>query len=392
MRKNKVAVLGKGTAGTQALIHLNRFLPDVDITWYFDPSKPAQSVGEGSTLDFPRNLYNNMGFFHEDLRKVSGTFKTGIYKENWGNTGKSFFHHFNPPETAYHFSAVELQEYIYQKMKGQVTIIEKSVNSEEVDADFILDSSGRPESFDDFEISRYIPVNAAHVIQSSWEYPQFDYTLTIAGKHGWIFGIPLQNRLSVGYIYNSDISSEEDLVEEMSEVFDRYGLSPASEPNRLKFKNYYRKQNYSRGGALAHNGNASFFLEPLEATSVGTMDLVNRAAFDIWTGEKSFHQANGEYLEFMHQTELVIMMHYAAGSAFKTDFWEFAQEKGIKKLEDSKTDMQLKKVLDLSSQIKEARFSPGINSVREYGPWWVGSFVENINGLGLQSRINKIFN
>ena len=392
MKKRRVAVLGKGTAGTQALIHFNRFLEGVEIVWYFDPKKPAQSVGEGSTLDFPTNLYHNLGFFHEDLKRVNGTFKTGIYKENWGSLDQSFFHHFNPPDAAYHFSAVELQDYIYEKMKDVVTVVEGSVELEDVDADFILDSSGRPENFSDFEISEYIPVNAARVVQCAWDYPRFDYTLTIAGKHGWIFGIPLQNRCSIGYIYNKDISNEEDLLEEMNEIFDKYNLVPSSEPNNLSFKNYYRKQNYSRGGSVVHNGNASFFLEPLEATSVGTMDMINRMAFDVWTGSRPVNEANEEYLKFLRQTEFVIMMHYAAGSSFKTDFWDFAEERGIKKLESSTDDQELRKVLNTALEVKESRFAPGTNTVPEYGPWWIGSFIENINGLGLNDKIIKIFN
>jgi hypothetical protein len=390
MPKKRIAVVGKGTAGSQSLIHFARFFPNDEVVWYFDPNKPTQAVGEGSALEFPRNLYNNLGFFHNDLKAVNGNFKTGIYKENWGTTTKSFFHHFPPPNVAYHFNAVELQDYIYNLMKDKVTIVEDDVDYKTIDADFILNASGKPSSLDQFEESRYIPVNAAHVVQCKWDYPRFDYTLAIAGKHGWIFGIPLQNRCSVGYIYNKDISSEDDLQEDLDAIFKEYGLIPSSEPNRLSFNNYYRKENYEDFGRIAHNGNASFFLEPLEATSVGTMDRIQRTAFDIWNLRKSPEQANQEFQELMHQTELILMLHYAAGSPFKTKFWEFAKERGLKKIEDSKDDYKFRTIYNISKQLPEMRFAPTADQISDYGPWWAGSFSQNLRGLGLFNTIDGI--
>ena len=391
MKKKRVAVVGKGTAGSQGVLHFFRYLEDVEIVWYFDPARPTQSVGEGSTLELPSNMYNDIGFFNNDLKKVNGTFKTGIYKENWGLKNKEFFHHFPPPNASYHFSAVELQDYIHNFMKDKVEIVEKDVDYTQIDADFILNASGKPSSFDRFNTSNYIPVNAAYVVQCAWDYPAFDYTLCIAGKHGWIFGIPLQNRLSIGYIYNETISKEEDLLEEVAEIFDRYGLAPTKEPNRLSFSNYFRKTNYENQGRVVHTGNASFFLEPLEATSIGTMDRIQRAAFDIWTGAKTSFQANKEYLDLMHKTELVIMLHYAAGSKFGTDFWRHAEALGIKKLKDSSNDYEFNKLYKTIRNIEEMRFAPDPNQLPDYGPWWAGSFVQNLHGLDLFDRMDKIF-
>jgi hypothetical protein len=392
MSKKKISVVGKGTAGSQSLIHFLRYFPEHEITWYFDPTKPAQSVGEGSALQFPRNLHNNLGFFQKDLKTVNGTFKTGIYKENWGTKNKSFFHDFEPPGVGYHFNAVEMQNYIYEKVKDKVRIVEEEVDYKNLDTDFILNASGKPEGLDQFEKSDYIPVNAAYVVQCSWEYPKFEYTLAIAGKHGWIFGIPLQNRCSIGYIYNKDISLEEDLLEDMEKIFKRYGLTPSSSPNKINFDNYYRKENYEDGGRIVHNGNASFFLEPLEATSIGTMDNIQRTAFDLWNNNLTADEANHNYLKQMHQTELVLMLHYAAGSRFKSDFWKYAQELGIEKIKNSYTDLEFRRMFEVSKEISEMRFIQDFQRIGDYGTWWVGSFAQNLKGLDLYKKINKILN
>jgi len=391
MTKKRITVVGRGTAGSQAIAHFLRYMSDFEIVWAYDPSTPTQSVGEGSTLNLPRNMYHGLGFYPSDLPKVNGTIKTGIYKENWGTKQESFFHDFPAPQVSYHFSATELQNYIYEEVKGKVNILEESVDVYNADSTFVFNASGTPKTFEDFNISEYIPLNAAYIVQSPWDGPKFNYTLTIARKHGWVFGIPLQNRCSIGYMYNKDISTEEEIQEDIQEILDRYGLTPNKEPNKLEFKNYYRKQNYEAGGSLIHSGNSSFFLEPLEATSIGTMDRIQRAAFDIWSGNKSHHQANGEYLEFLHQIELIIMLHYAAGSPFKTPFWEFAQERGVQKIKDSANDIQFKNTYELVKQIPEMRFAPTPENFPDYGPWWSGAFVQNLTNLGLYPIMDSIF-
>lgn len=391
MKNKKIAIIGKGTAGSQAAAHFARFFPEAEIDWYFDPDKPAQSVGEGSTLELPNNLFNNLGFTHGTLKEVNGTFKTGIHKENWGRVRSSFFHDFPPPQSGYHFSAIELQEYTLKKLQGRVNVIAENTSADSVKADMILDASGKPSNLEEFYESEYIPVNAAYVVPAYWDKPQFDYTLTIASKHGWIFGIPLQNRLSVGYLYNSDISQKEDLLEEIFEIFDRYDVSPSEQHNSLSFKNYYRKNNFVEGGKIAYSGNASFFLEPLEATSISTMDRIQRSAFDVWSGSKSASQANKEYLSFMRQNEFMIMMHYAAGSIFDTPFWQHAQRLGNKKIQDSADDKEFKNLYQTIRNIKKFELSPRADLLKEYGSWWSGSFVQNFQGLGLYNILDNVF-
>jgi tryptophan halogenase len=391
MPKKRIAVVGKGTAGSQAIIHFARFFPDADITWYFDPKTPVQSVGEGSTLALPNNLFNNIGFTNEDLKKVSGTFKGGIYKENWGKAGNSFMHSFPPPSVGYHFNAVELQDYIYDIMKSRVKIFEGNVNYRDLTEDFIFNASGKRDMPQDFHESEYIPVNAAYITQCYWEYPRFDYTLTIAGKYGWVFGIPLQNRCSIGYIYNKNINTEQEVMEDVKWIFEKYNLTPSTTTNSLTFNNYFRKENYQQKGSWVHSGNASFFLEPLEATSVYTMDTIQRAAVDVWSGRKSSILANQEYTTTMRQIELMIMMHYASGSKFDTEFWSFAQERGIKRLEQASKDEHLKEICRSIKNIKSMNFAPRIESIRDYGSWWAGSFFQNINGLGLNKTMNDLF-
>lgn len=384
----KLVVIGRGTAGVQSAAHFSRYMENCDIEWHYDPNIKTQPVGEGSTLTFPTNLHSWIGFSHLDIDKLDGSFKTGIAKEGWGKEGKAFFHGFLPPEVAYHFNAIKFQEYMFNKLAGRVKFVEHNANSKDIDADFIMDCSGKPSSYDEFNLSEYINVNAVHVTQCFWDYPRFQYSLNIARPYGWVFGIPLHNRCSIGYMYNNKINTLEEVKEDVKYMFEKYNLTPSDTTNSFSFANYTRKKNYN--GRIAYNGNASFFLEPLEATSVGVMDTIQRSAFDLWSGSMSEQQAEDKYHLELKQIETFITMHYLDGSPFKTKFWEFAQERA------ERCFANISKDTAFVNLYKQARKTKAINDCYlaqgKYGQWWSGAFLQNIEGIGLYDKIDSYIN
>ena len=42
----KIAIIGKGTAGAQSVIHFLRHMSDCEIEWHYDPIISPQAVGE----------------------------------------------------------------------------------------------------------------------------------------------------------------------------------------------------------------------------------------------------------------------------------------------------------------------------------------------------------
>lgn len=388
MSKKRIAVIGKGTAGAMSLAHMVNEFPDDEVVWYFDPNKPAQSVGEGSTLNLPEDLNRNLHFFYHDLKKINGNYKNGVYKENWGT--QDFMHAFVPPVTSMHFSAVDLQKYIYDMFKDKVKIVEEAVSPYDVDADFVLNATGTPKDFSEFHKSEYIPVNAAHVVQCDWDFPRFDYTLAYAGRHGWIFGIPLQNRCSIGYLYNKDISTIEDLQQDMQDVFEKYNLTPSSQPNNLNFNHYFRKNNYEDGGRIVHNGNASFFLEPLEALSFAVTGSVYHHAAAVWKGNMDVEAANNEYIDYLKEIELMIMMHYAVGSRFNTPFWDYAKKLGIERMKQSVHTERFQKMYELSKNRINNKIFPTLEEEFYYAGWISYSWEQNLLGLGAMPLIEEL--
>jgi len=203
----KVSIVGRGTAGALGALHLNQYLDKskFEIEWLFDNSIPPQSVGEGSLPGFVVNLFQTSGFTHSRLSELGGSVKTGIYKSGWGG-GDSFTHDFSGSAIGYHFQAGMLHQYGLNYLKDKVSINDTHVgNTDNVDADFVLDCSGRPKEYGDDFVMADMVVNTARIWQCPWDFPIFNHTLTIARPYGWVFGIPLSNRLSIGYIYNRPI-------------------------------------------------------------------------------------------------------------------------------------------------------------------------------------------
>lgn len=385
----KIAIIGKGTAGCISASSIFNYTR-LEIDWYFDPKSPAQSVGEGSTIGFPEFLRKELDWTYPHIKSINSTFKHGIRKINWGGSG-DYVHPFPIESAGIHFNASKFQEKVIKQLGKNVNFIPKEVtNYSNIDADHILDCSGKPKDYKDYNISKGIPVNAAYITQCYWDNPTFDYTLTMARPYGWVFGIPLQNRCSIGYLYNSNINTEDEVKEDIKEIFKFLNITPSNQSNSLKFSNYYKKENFTE--RVTYNGNASFFLEPLEATSLSII-LHNLVLFrnNKFLEEISLTDCNKSYLNELKEIEFMISLHYLAGSKFNTEFWKFAKEKAIESFYDNRTpkwDFMYKKVLELQKLKKIHHFEEDRNLV--YGQWNIESYNINIKELDLFNQINNL--
>jgi len=388
----KIAVIGRGTAGCLAVAQslAEHFLVD----WYYDPEIPAWSVGEGSTIELPSTLERNVGFLFEDLIKCDGSLKVGIKKTGWGQINDNFFHQFGPGSHAYHFNASVLQDFLQKKLKDRyndkLKFIEMSVKLHDlIDSDYIIDCRGKPAQLNDFVESNYIPVNSVYVTQCYWEYSKFPYTLTIARPYGWVFGIPLQNRCSIGYLYNNKINTLEEIQEDVKIVFEDYNLTPSSTTNAFDFQNYQRKSNWS--GRIAYNGTASFFFEPLEATSLSCINQINNLSISFFKNKISEKHAQDIYNFQMSSSETVIMLHYLAGSQWNTEFWQYAKERAIQKIKNIPEFPEIFRYAMHPSFNTFTPLKPGLPD-KAFGTWAMQSLNSQIKLLGIEGTIREILN
>lgn len=386
--KRKLTVVGRGTVGCSSILHFLRWT-DWEIDWVFDPKIIPTAVGEGTNLLLPAALARNMCFDSVDMLKVQSTPKLGVWKRNWGATGKDFYHPFLSGQTGIHFNAVDLQNYIFDKVREnpRIRAIEQhAVDYENLDSDFVLVCTGSPTENDlttDFDLHKNIPVNSCIVFQCPWEYPKFHFSVTFAKKYGWVFGIPLTNRCAIGYVHNYQYATEEQIKEDVQDILDEFKLVPARS-NSLKFRNYSRKQNFST--KVCFNGNASYFLEPLEATSTGFADYVNRWAYDLWNGNKSLSLVNAAYKGEINAVESMICMHYAAGSIYDNEFWKYAQTLGIEKMDQNFCQKTI-----FANIVKTAICTDEMyEKTTEVSFWPVPSYRANIAGLGLEKTLKEM--
>lgn len=388
--KRKISIIGAGTGGAVTAAYFSS-LPDCEVEWFYNSQIPTQAVGEGTNLTVPGQLYLSMGFSYGDLDAVDGTPKLGISKYNWGVKNEYFVHEFPVPNFAYHFNAVKLQKYIMDKLSNKIKISDKNVTHDSIDANYIIDCSGRPKTFEDYNIVDSIPVNSVYVTQCFWPYPTINTTLTIARKYGWVFGIPLKNRCAIGYLYNNQINSLDDIKEDVQEVFKKFNLQPSDKTNAFSFSSYYRKVNFTK--RVMYNGNASFFIEPLEATSIGNMMITNLYAYQLLSRQIDLEKANELYTIGNEGIVSMILLHYFAGSKFKNEFWDYATGLAEKEMQSSLKKPQFKQMItdslnhiDLGTSLQQIY----LKSKTEYGTWPLISYYLNILGLGVEEKLKTL--
>ena len=244
----KVAIIGRGTAGTLAYLKMlelrNIDRSSLSIDWYYDSATKAMAVGEGTTPNFPTSLARVSGLsVSTDMHKLDARPKMGIEYENWGSS--DFIHPFNMGSHGVHINAAKFQQHVFKNCTDEtdVSLIDANVSHDNIDSDVIIDCTGAPKTFEDYDIPKYIPVNAVHVTQCSWPNgPKGLYTKTIARPWGWLFVIPRLTRCSVGYLYNHTITTLEQVKADVENVFDQLGVEPTETTNSFHFNNYVRKK------------------------------------------------------------------------------------------------------------------------------------------------------
>ena len=317
----RIGIIGRGTSGCLAVTNFYFNNPNnLEIIWYYDDFLPTQSVGEATLSDFPTKLWSYFNFYPHHFKELDASYKYGIRKINW-NGSKDFVHSFPLGTTGLHYNANKFQKFVFNFFQNKIKIIKYNVsNPNDLDCDYVIDCSGKPNNYSKYNLSPVIPVNSAYVVDCYWNKPQFNNSLHIARPYGWVFGIPLQNRCSIGYLYNKNINTLDEVKEDIKNVFLQFNLSPSENIQQINFNNYYRKQNFT--DKVAYNGNASFFLEPMESTSLASVENINKMCWEYIHGKSDLSLINYTYKTKIKDIERVMALHYFAGSIFETKFWK----------------------------------------------------------------------
>jgi len=369
----KITVLGRGNAGCLTALHyhhFSQFLKDqkVEVELIHDSNTPPIKVGQATTLDMPNLLWSALGTqYYNNSKDLNYTLKSGILYKDWGDV-KEVFHEFPMGNYAVHYDTTTFQNHILKNCEFDVKVVDKYVEDySKIDSDYIFDCRGWPKSQDDYE-ELINPLNSVIVARLPNTEKDPGWTEAVATKNGWCFYIPLEDFISVGYLYNSDITKKEDALSDFQSMYNFDKVFDS-----FSFKNYVCKEPII-DDRIALNGNRLFFLEPLESTAVATYLKWARYTWDwIFNGVPTY-QAKANIRQYINQVEKFILWHYGFGSKYKTPFWDYAKDLTYKNLTDEGFKNIVKEV-----STKKASFVRG--DQEEYAQWKKWNFKCWLDGM-----------
>jgi len=194
----------------------------------------------------------------------------------------------------YHFDTNKLNSFFHRKCTERgITIIDKEI------ADVVLDDSGYVKhlvdkdsnihAFDFFidcsgfkrvigsklgvkwiDCSEELPMNSALAFPTAYKEDIPSYTEATALSSGWVWRIPTQDRFGNGYVFCDQFINETEAYDEVSQHYrENLGITEELQiGKRVKFSAGYVDKFWIKNCAMV--GLSSMFVEPLEASSIGT--------------------------------------------------------------------------------------------------------------------------
>lgn len=202
-----------------------------------------------------------------------------------------------------------------------------------IDTNFIIDASGfsrliignkLKSNWKSFK--EYLLLNSAIPFHIPHQNNQPELvTRATAMNAGWMWQIPLVERIGAGYVFNSEFTSEEDAIKEVERYFD-FKIEPQ---RTLKFEPGHFEEVWQKN--VMALGLSSGFVEPLEATSIGQMleqlrmfeNVVMKSGFVV--SDLSIAQFNKANESCWQGIRDFLRMHYDC-PRIDTPFWKKVNE------------------------------------------------------------------
>ena len=356
----KLIILGRGNAGCISAMHFayfRKFLnTKVEIELIYDSKIKPVPTGQGTTLPFPDYLFKN--FSSNYMNSFPITQKTGIMYENWSKENKKIFHPFPLGRYAVHFNPEDFQNYVCKNLNIDFTEKDENIkNYNDLDADYIIDCRGTPKSLKGYN-NLSNPLNCALLADLPKKENDVPWTGTTATPDGWCFYIPLPKKTSIGYLFNNKITSVKKAKDNFKKLF---GVEKIN--HVFPFNQYVAKEPIVEDRVLL-NGNKLFFLEPLEATAMGSYIKVSQFYYNYIFNNQDKKNTRIDIHSWVKQMEQFILYHYSNGSIYDSLFWKKAKILW-KNTETLMLDKQLKIIKGMSSVDIER----SLNLEKEFGMW-----------------------
>tara|TARA_B100000287_G_scaffold435046_2_gene501580 strand:- start:1068 stop:2576 length:1509 start_codon:yes stop_codon:yes gene_type:complete len=391
----RIVVVGGGTSGWLAAAALNHRCPFADITLVDKETSTPVSVGEATLLSFEKFLTEYCGLdSNEFLREMDTTLKGGILFPDWAYENSKIWHPFyfldfpceesapmmdgwslardngfeelmllykqsmsnlidkNQLGNAYalHIDCIKLIQYVREKIKNKITIIEKEVvgiasistdrgieslilkGGDIIEGDLFIDCTGHKSVLKDVrdtvDLSDRLYTNTAvstHIDYENRTEELKPYTTSTVVDHGWVWNTPLQSSIGTGLVFNKDVTP----IEEAKKYFCDFWNGRCN-PDDLRVNNwtpYYDRNQWNKN--VISIGLSAGFIEPLESTGIALIcEGIATACNLLESGYYRDHDIN-YFNSWMTQGFEVctdfVNMHYSK-SYKDTKFWRYVRE------------------------------------------------------------------
>jgi hypothetical protein len=328
----KILIIGAGTAGAMTASILLYHLQHAEVTTVYTDKISPINVGESTIPIVPQSLYETCKIdLLNDLKHFDGTIKLGLKFIDWNK--EDFYHPF-AGLTAIHLNSSKFSWYVIEKLQSmyaeRYNLLEAKVesmcqNQSNVDVvidgethkfDFVIDCGGFPDlSLPEYHKTDFNTMNAVYVYNGAPVNEQF--TSHYSHKNGWMFGIPLTNRKAYGYLYNKEITTDEDALADMKNYIPEANINNV---RHLKWDSYYRET--VSDNRIFYNGNKLVFFEPLQALSLSFyVTMATSIAKCIYHGNPDTF--NEWYKEEVQKMLDLLALHYYGncGKHSDSEFW-----------------------------------------------------------------------
>lgn len=383
---SKIGIIGVGEGSTE---HWRQFMEVCDIpteemisnssathkygirfeNWTEHTPDYFHSVGSPDDI-FAHGIYATyLSFFENSKLLTSQTSSIGLV------TNKIPRQNLHKTTNQFHFDTYKLNDYLtclcFNRM---IKFIDSSVkevdinaengciesveteHGERISADFWIDATGfQRVLMNKLENTKWSSFSPYLLTDSAIAFPTESdpnkqirpYTRARAATSGWVWEIPTQDRRGNGYVYSSRHITEEQAI---AEVENMCGYAAPESPRTFKYDAGFLEKQWVKNCVAV--GLASAFVEPLEATSIGTslvqarLIIENVASYTL--GNEHMQKAyNKKITETMRNILSMIRLHYISDRT-DTSFWEAQSHMTV--------NSELQELVDLWSEKSPSRY------------------------------------
>jgi tryptophan halogenase len=169
--------------------------------------------------------------------------------------------------------------------------------------------------------NKWLLCDRAQAVPCASVEPLTPYTRSTARRAGWQWRIPLQHRIGNGYVYASDLISDDEVAELLVAGLDG---EPLSDPRPVRFAPGRRLKSWDKN--VIAIGLSSGFLEPLESTSIHLIQTGVHRLLAMFPST-AFSQPDIDEYNLQARTEYedvrdFIIAHYKVTRRTGDPFWD----------------------------------------------------------------------